>query len=86
VVDHADLLDLGNRSSILKIDHVRAYRKVLSIFDLHTIRRDVHPRPTLRLEIYDVKTFKSIVLELCVFGRQSNSLDLQGETIEFDIS
>ena len=62
------------------------YRVFLSIFNLDSILRNVHPGTTLAAKIYNVETFETIIFQLCMFGSKSYSFNLQREPIQFDIS
>lgn len=86
MINHANFFDLVDGLSEVETNQVWANRIMLSIFDLHAFLRNVHPRPSLTAEIYDVETFEAVVLELCMFWGQSNSLDLQRQAIEFHVS
>lgn len=85
VVHHADLLDFVDRGTETETNQVRPYRIVLPILDLHSLLRDIHPCPTLTAEINHVEALKAIVLQLCMLGSKAHSLDLQSQSIQFDV-
>jgi hypothetical protein len=59
---------------------------LLPIFYLNSFWRNVQPSSCIASEIDSVKTFETVVFELCMFGGQSDSFDLQSQTIQFNIS
>ena len=81
VVHHTDLLDLVDGGTEAKTDQIGPNRIVLTIFDLHTFLRDVHPRPTLAAEVNHVKALEPIVLQLSMLRGKTHSLDLQSQSV-----
>lgn len=86
VVDHADLLDLVDGLCEVEANQVRSNSVMLSIFDLYSILRDIHPRSCFTPEIDDVETFEAVVLELRMFWCQPHSFYLQRQSIQLHIS
>ena len=86
MVDHANFLDLVDRLGEVEANQVWANSVVLSVFDLHALLRNVHPRPRLAAEINDVKTFEAVVLELRVLWCQPHAFYLQRQSIQLHVS
>ena len=63
-----------------------AYRKLLPVHDLYALFWYVHPGSILTVKILHIKALKTIILELRMFSRQSNSFNLKCQSIQFRIS
>lgn len=79
MVAHADLLYFVDRLREVKGHHVRTNAEVLSIGDVYSLLRDVHPSAALASEVHHVEVFEAVELQLGVASRQSSALDLQGQ-------
>jgi hypothetical protein len=74
---HADLLNFIQGYSKCKVDDKWTNCEVLSIFDLNSLLRNVHPSSIFTRKIKHVEIFESIKLQLRVFRRKTCTLDLQ---------
>jgi hypothetical protein len=86
MVGHADLLNLVDRLCVVETDDKGTDSEVLSVFYLHSLFGNIHPCTTLASVVHYIEVLESIEFELCMFGRQPCSFNLESQSIQFGIS
>lgn len=86
MVHYANLLNLVDILCICEAHKMWANREFFAIQYLRPLLRNVHPRSIFTIKIYDIETFEPVILQLRMFWRQSHTLDLESQTIQFSIS